>query len=68
MRVGIIGGGVIARLILEHIRRGDLGRTRVVAIVGRGVSSRGKALAREFRVQFATGFKELMAWKPDVVV
>ncbi|MBI1964780.1 MAG: aspartate dehydrogenase, partial [Betaproteobacteria bacterium] len=46
----------------------DLGRTRVVAIVGRGVSSRGKALAREFRVQFATGFKELMAWKPDVVV
>ena len=68
MRVGIIGGGTIARLILEHIRRGDLGGTRVIAIVGRGASSRGKALAREFRVKFATGLKELMARKPDVVV
>ena len=36
MRVGIIGGGSIARLFLEHIRRGDLGRVRVVVIAGRG--------------------------------
>ncbi len=29
MRVGIIGGGTIARLFLEHIQRGELGDARV---------------------------------------
>jgi len=68
MRVGIIGGGSIARLFLEHIRRGDLGRARVVAIVGRGESSRGKQLAKAFHVPFVSGLKALLAAKPDVVV
>jgi aspartate dehydrogenase len=68
MRVGIIGGGTIARLLLEHIRRGELGAARIVAIAGRNARSRGKALAREFRVAFVTGLKELLARKPDVVV
>ncbi len=35
MRVAIIGGGTIARLFLEHIKRGDMGDAEVVAIVGR---------------------------------
>jgi len=68
MRVGIIGGGTIARLFLEHIRRGDLGRARVVAITGRGEGSRGKALARARRVPFVTGIKPLLAKKPEIVV
>ena len=68
MRVGIIGGGTIARLFIEHIRRGDLGRSRVVAIAGRYDRSRGKALAKAFRVPFVTGLKALLAKKPDVVV
>ncbi len=68
MRVGIIGGGSIARLLLEHIRRGDLGRARVVAIAGRGEHSRGKQLAKAFRVPYVTGLKALLAAKPDVVV
>jgi len=68
MRVGIIGGGTIARLFLEHIRRGDLGRTRVVVIAGRSERSRGKALAKSFRIPFVTGVKTLLAKKPDVVV
>jgi aspartate dehydrogenase len=68
MRVGIIGGGTIARLFLEHIRRGDLGRTRVVAIVGRSERSRGKPLAKAFRIPFVVGLKALLAKKPDVVV
>jgi aspartate dehydrogenase len=68
MRVGIIGGGTIARLFLEHIRRGELGAARVVAIVGRSARSRGKALAREFRVAFVAGLEGLLARKPDVVV
>ena len=41
MRVGIIGGGSIARLLLQHIRAGDLGEVEVVAILGRSDTSRG---------------------------
>ena len=68
MRVGIIGGGTIARLFIEHIRRGALGRARVVAIAGRNDQSRGRSLARAFRVPFVTSLKGLLAKKPDVVV
>ena len=68
MRVGIIGGGSIARLFLEHARRGDLGRARVVALVGRGERSRGRKLAKAFRVPYVSGLKALLAAKPDVVV
>ncbi len=68
MRVGIIGGGTIARLFLEHIRRGDLGRARVVAIAGRSGRSRGRELAKAFRVPFVSDLKSLLAKRPDVVV
>ena len=68
MKVGIIGGGSIARLFIEHIRRGDLGRTRVVALAGRGDGSRGQSLARKFRIPFVIGPKALLAKKPDVVI
>jgi len=68
MRVGIIGGGTIARLFLGHIRRGDLGRARVVAIAGRSGRSRGRELAKAFRVAFVSDLKSLLAKKPDVVV
>ena len=68
MRVGIIGGGTIARLFIEHIRRGDLGRSRVVAIAGRDDRSRGRLLANAFHVPFVAGLKALLAKKPDVVV
>lgn len=68
MRVGIIGGGTIARLFLEHIRRGDLGRMRVVAIAGRSERSRGRQLAKTFRIPFVTDVRSLLAKKPDVAV
>ncbi len=68
MKVGIIGGGTIARLFVEHIRRGDLGRARVVAIAGRNEGSRGKPVAKQFRIPFVIGARALLAKKPDVVV
>lgn len=68
MRVGIIGGGTIARLFIEHIRRGDLGEAQVVAIVGRSTQSRGKALAVEHGIAFVTGMDGLLEARPDVVV
>ncbi len=68
LRVGIIGGGTIARLFLEHIGRGALGDATVVAIAGRSGRSRGKLLAREFGVAFVTDLEGLLTRKPDVVV
>jgi aspartate dehydrogenase len=69
MRVVIIGGGSIARLFLDHIRRGDLGAgVEVVAIAGRSAGSRGKALADEYGVAFVSGLDAVLAQRPDVVV
>jgi aspartate dehydrogenase len=68
MRVAIIGGGSIARLFVAHIRRGDLGRTRVVAIAGRSEQSRSKRAAKDLRVPYVIGPRALLAKKPDVVV
>jgi aspartate dehydrogenase len=68
MRVGIIGGGTIARLLLHHIRSGEIGDGEVVAIVGRSHASKGSGLAAEFRVPFLIGVDDLLARQPDVVV
>jgi len=68
IRIGIIGAGTIARLFLEHIRCGDLGRARVVAIAGRSEQSKGRQLEKAYRVPFVLGIKALLAKKPDVVV
>ena len=69
MRVALLGGGTIARLFLEHIRRGDLGEdVAVVAVAGRSLASRGKALADEYGVAFVDDLESLAALEPDVVV
>jgi aspartate dehydrogenase len=69
MRVALLGGGTIARLFLDHIRRGDLGDdVEVVAVAGRGAASRGRALADEYEVAFTTNIAALLSKKPDVVV
>jgi aspartate dehydrogenase len=68
VRVGILGGGVIARFFLEHVRRGEMDNADVVAIAGRSGASRGKALAREFAVPFVIGVKKLIEARPEVVV
>ncbi len=68
MRIGIIGGGEIARLFLEHLQRGELGDAQVVAIVGRSDASRGKPLAAQHSVPFVIGLDALAAAKPDVVI
>ena len=68
MRIGLLGGGVIARLFLENIARGSLGEAQVVAVAGRGPASRGKALAEAFGVPYVVGTEALIAARPDVVV
>ena len=68
MRIGIIGGGTIARLFLDHIARGDLADASVVAILGRETSERSRALALEHGVAFTTTIDALLAAKPEVIV
>ena len=68
MRIGIIGGGVIARLVLEHLRKGALGDVQVVAIVGRSQQSKGRLLAGDFGVPFVVGLDALVASRPEAVV
>ncbi|MGZ8228817.1 MAG: aspartate dehydrogenase [Burkholderiales bacterium] len=68
MRVAFLGGGTIARLALEHIRKGDLTGLEVIAVGGRGPGAKASALAREFRVDFVNGLPALLAVRPDVVV
>lgn len=68
MRVAILGAGTIARLFLEHIRRGELGQVEVTAICGRSEASPGAALAKEYGVPFVAGVQALIASRPDVVV
>jgi len=68
VRIGIIGGGVIARLILEHLARGELGDFEVCAVLGRSAGSRGKPLAEAYGVPFVTGLHELLDQRPDAVV
>ena len=68
MRVGLIGGGVIARLFLEQSRRGAISDAEVVAVMGRTDLSRGKALAQEFGIAFVTERDKLIASRPEIVI
>jgi aspartate dehydrogenase len=68
MRVAIIGGGTIAALFVDNIRRGALRAAQVVAIAGRSNTSRAKRLAQENGIQFVTSPDALLAASPEVVV
>ena len=68
MKLGILGGGTIGRLVLEHLGRGEIPGLEVVAIAGRTESSRSALLAREFSVPHVVGLGALRAAAPDVVL
>jgi aspartate dehydrogenase len=68
MRVAIVGGGTIARLILDRAAAGDLGTAHVIALVGRSEGSRARLLAETFGVRFIVGVDELLASRADVVI
>lgn len=64
MRVALLGGGTIARLVLEHRPPG----IEIVALSGRTAASRGERLAREFGVPYGVGRDGLLAARPAAVV
>ena len=68
MRIALLGGGTIARLILEHVKGGTLAGIDVVGLSGRATGSRGEALARQHGVPFVVGRKALLATGPQAVV
>jgi aspartate dehydrogenase len=65
MRIGLIGGGVIGRLIVEH--RAEIGAS-IAGILGRECAGRARALADECGAPFVTTVDPLIALRPDVVV
>ena len=68
LRVALLGGGTIARLILDHGRRVGLHGVEIVGVAGRGPASRGVALAAEFGLKYAPDRASLLALRPKVVV
>ena len=64
MRVAVLGGGTIARLVLEHRPPG----IEIVALSARTAASRGERLAREFGVPYVIGRDALVAARPAAVI
>jgi aspartate dehydrogenase len=68
LRTALLGGGTIARLVLEEARRGVLPGIEVVALAGRSASSSAAALASEFGLKYVVGGEALISLHPDVVL
>lgn len=64
MRVALLGGGTIARLMLEQRPSG----IDVVALAGRAQASRAERLASEFGIRYVVGRDALLAARPAAVV
>src|SRR3954471_23437825 len=68
LRVAILGGGTIARLVLECWRDGVLPGIEFVALSGRRPTSLGARLGNEFGVPYVLGRASLLEKKPDAVL
>lgn len=69
MRIALIGGGTIARLVLEYARRAGPSRFEIVALMGRaGGAPRARELAREFSVKYVENVGALASEKPQAVI
>lgn len=64
MRVAVLGGGTIARLVLQHRPPG----IEIVSLCGRGPTSRAVSLAREFGIAYVANRKDLLASRPQAVI
>jgi aspartate dehydrogenase len=68
LRIALLGAGTIARLVLDHVRRGELPGVEIVAIAGRPGSARAEALGRQFHVPVVFGLPALQATRPEAVL
>jgi aspartate dehydrogenase len=68
LRVALLGGGTIARLVLERSRAGELPGVQFVALSGRAAASRGAGLAREFGLPYVVGGAALLEHRADAIL
>ena len=68
LRVAILGGGTIARLVLREMRGGNMPGVSLVGLAGRTAESGATYLARDFGVPYGIGGEALLAWRPEVVL
>ena len=68
MNVALLGGGTIARLVLERAAAGELPGVAIAARVGRRPASKAAGLAREFGVPYVVGVASLLERAPDAVL
>jgi aspartate dehydrogenase len=68
LKIGLLGGGMIARLVLQEVSAGRLPGVEIVALAGRSSSSRSAELAGTFGVPYVVGRDGLLQRRPDAVV
>lgn len=68
LRTALLGGGTIARLVLEQAREGALPGIEIVALAGRSASSPAAALAGEFSIAYLPRADALLSLRPDAVL
>jgi len=68
MRIAVLGGGTIARLVLERARLGELRGIELVGLAGRRPDSPAAALAREFGLPYVIGRQALLGLRPQAVL
>jgi aspartate dehydrogenase len=68
MRVAVLGGGTIARLVLERARQGELQGIELVGLAGRRADSPAAGLAGEFGLPYVIGRQALLDLRPQAVL
>jgi len=68
LRIALLGGGTIARLVMEQVSRGALPGIEVIALAARSPGSPAAALASEFGVKYVAGGEGLLGFRPDAVL
>lgn len=68
MKIVLLGGGTIARLVLERVAAGTLTGITIAGVMGRQAASRAGDLAREFSVPYLPGLDAVLDLRPDAVL
>ncbi len=68
MKIVLLGGGTIARLVLERVAAGTLPGVTIAGVMGRQAASRGAELAGQFAVPYVLGVEAMLDLHPEAVL
>lgn len=68
MKIALLGGGTIARLVLERGAAGALPGVTIAGVMGRQAASRAADLARHYAVPYLLGIGAVLDLRPDAVL